>query len=66
MMATDHVVDKEIKQGWFFFAGQRMQIPGDLRRERHWNLNGVQALGSSSTSRRTAYRRSRSAACSRG
>jgi len=39
LMPTESIIDEEIKKGWFFIAGQRMQIPHIFDENGLWNLN---------------------------
>lgn len=55
MRVDSDLIQEQIKAGWFFLGGQRVQIPGIFDENRFWNLKAFKGWYSSMNVSRNSY-----------
>jgi hypothetical protein len=55
MRVDSDLIQNQIKQGWFFLGGQRVQIPGIFDENHYWNLKAFKSWYSSMNVSRNSY-----------
>jgi len=55
MRVDSDLIQEQIKQGWFFLGGQRVQIPGIFDENHFWNLKAFKGWYSSMNVSRNSY-----------